>query len=308
MIYLKIADEVGEGIESALVVITTERSGNMKKELKQTIFETLGTLRNLFVKLRNNRDVQTSKIRELEAYVTKAKTELRFTDKTVMVHGAPSVILSHEPVRRRVNGESSVVLSQEPAGLRAREGAPSGVRERKLYSAALANKTFTNKFKLTVKSNEHLQPETIKGLLTFKINPTGIKIGINTFKSLKNGQVRIKTKSKEELEALEKDINAKCEGKLKANAHKLRNPRLVILNIPGEISIGNVEDTLIAQNPEINLKQGDIIAKFSYETRKHSRNLVMEVGAQTRKLLLLKKVKLGWQICKTENCVVATRY
>jgi hypothetical protein len=97
------ADEVGEGIESALnlVVITTERSGNIKKELKHTVFETVSTLRSLFVKLKNNGDVQTSKIRELEAEVTKAKTELqRFTDKTVMGHGAPSIILSHAEGKR----------------------------------------------------------------------------------------------------------------------------------------------------------------------------------------------------------------
>ena len=188
-----------------------------------------------------------------------------------------------------------------------REGAPSGEKERKLYSEALANKIFTKKCRLTVKSNEHIRPETIKGLLKSKIKPTEIKIGINTFKSLKNGQVLIETNSKEEQEALEKDINAKCEGKLEANAHKLRNPRLVIFNIPEEISTGNVEDTLIAQNLNINLKQGDIKAKFSYETRKHCRNLVMEVGAQTRKQLLHKKVKLGRQICNMADDVVATR-
>ena len=33
----------------------------------------------------------------------------------------------------------------------------------------------------------------------------------------------------------------------------------------------------------------------------------MEVSAQTRKQLLHKKVKLRWQICKIEDCVVATR-
>jgi hypothetical protein len=33
----------------------------------------------------------------------------------------------------------------------------------------------------------------------------------------------------------------------------------------------------------------------------------MEVGAQTRKLLLHKKLKLGWQICKIEDYVVATK-
>jgi len=134
-----------------------------------------------------------------------------------------------------------------------------------------------------------------------------IKVGINTFKSLKNGRVLIETNSKEELDALEKDINAKCEGKLEANAQKLRNPRLVIINIPEEISIGNVEDTLLAQNVEVNLKRGDIEAKFSYETRKNTRNMVVEVSAQTRKLLLNRRVKLGWQICKIDDYVVATR-
>jgi hypothetical protein len=52
------ADEVSEGIEDALNIIVSmmERSGNMKKELKQTIFETVSTLRNLFVKLKDSRD------------------------------------------------------------------------------------------------------------------------------------------------------------------------------------------------------------------------------------------------------------
>ena len=116
----------------------------------------------------------------------------------------------------------------------------------------------------------------------------------------------IETKSIEEIEALEKDINAKCKGKLEANAHKLRNPRLVIINIPEEISVGNLEDTLRAQNTDVKLKQADINAKFSYETRIHTRNLVMEVSAQIRKLLLHKKLKLGWQTCKIADYVVAT--
>jgi hypothetical protein len=117
----------------------------------------------------------------------------------------------------------------------------------------------------------------------------------------------IHTNSKEELEISEKDINAKCEGKLEANTHKLRNPRLVMLNIPEEISIGNVEDTLLAQNTDFCLKQGDIAGKFSYETKKNTRNLVIEVSAQTGKLLLHRRVKLFWQICKIEDYVVATR-
>jgi hypothetical protein len=45
-------------------------------------------------------------------------------------------------------------------------------------------------------------PERIKDLLKAKINPTEIKVGINTFKSLKRSKVLIETNSKEEIEAL----------------------------------------------------------------------------------------------------------
>jgi len=175
---------VAEGIEDALnlIVSTTERSGNMNKELKQTMYETVRTLRNISVKLKNISDVKSSKISELEEQVTKTKAELQgCIDKTVTVHGAPSVI-----------------LSQELTGLKARGMAAPGGRERELYSAVVANEAVANKFKLTVKSTENQPPETIKGLLKSKINPTEIKVGISTFKSLKNGRILVGTNSKEE--------------------------------------------------------------------------------------------------------------
>jgi hypothetical protein len=71
------ADDVCEGIENVLNIIVsiTDRSGNMKKELKQTIFETISTLRKLIVKLAD-RNSETSAISKLEAQVSKMKAEL----------------------------------------------------------------------------------------------------------------------------------------------------------------------------------------------------------------------------------------
>ena len=51
----------------------------------------------------------------------------------------------------------------------------------------------------------------------------------------------------------------------------------MIINIPEDITTENLEDALIAQNPGLNLVKGDIKAKFSFETKKHFRNLVVEV-------------------------------
>jgi hypothetical protein len=132
-------------------------------------------------------------------------------------------------------------------------------------------------------------------------------VGINSFKALTDGRVLITTGRKEEAEALEMDIKAKCGEELEVNLHRRRNPRLVIRNIPEDITTSNIDGTLIKQNPDLYLKAGDINAKYNYETKRHTRNLVVEVNAQTRKLLLQKKVKLGWMICKVEFYLVATR-
>lgn len=103
------------------------------------------------------------------------------------------------------------------------------------------------------------------------------------------------------------DINDKCGDKVIINVHKLRNPRLMIYNIPEDITTENIEDTLMVQNPELNLEKGDITVKFKYDTKRRTRNLVIEVSAQIRKLLAHKRVKLGWQICNIDDYLAINR-
>ena len=287
------ADEVWEDVTSALstILTTAEKSGNLKKELKNTISETVSTLRKLIVKLKDISDNKSKAITELQTTVTKMKAQYEDgSEKYNKGHAAPSLI-----------------PRQEPAGSSAQETAPPGDKKAKLYSTVLLNKPHQQCFKITVKSKDNHSVEAIKGILKSKINPTDIKVGINSFKALTDGRVLITTSSKEEAETLETDIKTKCGEKLEANFHRRRNPRLIILNIPEDITTENVEGTLITQNPDLNLKTGDINAKFSFVTKKHARNLVIEVTAQTRKLLLQKKVKLGWLICNVEDYLVVNR-
>ena len=204
------------------------------------------------------------------------------------------------------HGSPSLIHCQEPVGTTESRVTLPGGRGAKLYSEAVGGEKNLKRFKLTVKSRDNHSPETIKELLKAKINPTEIKVGIHIFKSLRNGKVIIETDSKEEIEFLEKDTNAKCRGDLEANIHTLTKPRLIVLNIREDISTTNLEDTLLAQTPYLHLRKGNIVAKFSYKTKKQIQNLVMKVGAQTRKLLI-QKIKLVWQICKIEDYVVATR-
>jgi hypothetical protein len=182
---------------------------------------------------------------------------------------------------------------------------PSGVT--KLYSEAVGRGTEKKLFHLTVKSKGNTTQEETTELLKAKTNPTEIEVGINKFRVLNNGNIIIGTNTKQEIEALEKEIATKCGGELEATTHKLRKPRLIVYNIPEDISIRNIEDTLLKQNPDLGLIKGDIEAKFDFTTKNKNRNLVIEVEAKVRKIFLLTKIKLGWHLCKADDHVVAMR-
>ena len=101
-----------------LLVSTTEQSGNMKKVLTQTFFEIVSTVRNLFVKLRNIRDSNTTDIGKLEMEVTKLKAELEeWSSKHVKEHGTPSLYHCQEAadIMAKEHGTPSLIECQEVA-------------------------------------------------------------------------------------------------------------------------------------------------------------------------------------------------
>jgi len=97
--------------------------------------------------------------------------------------------------------------------------------------------------------------------------------------------------SKEEIEALGQEIRATCGNELEVRVHT-RKPRLVIINVPENISTTNIENTILRQIPDLNLQKGNIVAKFIYVTKKY-RNAVIEVGADTRKTTTHDKIRMA---------------
>ena len=172
--------------------------------------------------------------------------------------------------------------------------------------ATVVKETKHTKYKMTGRSRGAHLPEEIKQLLKTKINPSEINVRVNSVKT-RNGGVLIETNSIGEIEVLGKEIQTKCREELEAHIHRLKKPRIILLNVPEDINTTNIEDAIIRQNPDLNLMKGSMVPKFTYVTKRKHRNAVVEVGADTRKTLLHKKIKLGWQICRTDDYVTATR-
>jgi aconitase B len=83
-----------------------------------------------------------------------------------------------------------------------------------------------------------------------------MKIRIKTLNSLKDGRVLIEVGSEDETNLLRTNISAKYVEVLEVNVQKLRKPRLIVRNIPQDIKVENIEETMLAQNPELNMETG----------------------------------------------------
>ena len=134
-----------------------------------------------------------------------------------------------------------------------------------------------------------------------------MKVGIRSFKSLKDGRVLIEAGSSDEVGLLGSTIRDKCGEELEVSIPKLWKPRMVIHNIPQDTTVENLEETILAQNPELGLVSGDIASRFQFRTKRGQVKMVTEVGPEARKKLLNEKLKLGWLICDVNDYLVAKR-
>ena len=57
----------------------------------------------------------------------------------------------------------------------------------------------------------------------------------------------------------------------------------------GEELVDNLEETIVAQNPELGLVSGDTAARFKFGTKRGQVKMVIGVGSEKRKNLLNKK-------------------
>jgi len=74
--------------------------------------------------------------------------------------------------------------------------------------------------------------------------------------------------------------------------HKLTKPRLIIYNIPEEISVRNVTIVIKTHNPKITLNGKIITANFKYKTGNENYNILIKIGPKTRKKFLEAKLKM----------------
>jgi hypothetical protein len=285
------ADDVDQRLQIALdtLLSVTEKNGKLRNDLKKDIFDSVSTLRMIFVNLKSSAAEHMDKITQLESEVKTVRAELQGSR-------AVNQLARFTPSMNRM-GETPTSGTQH--GL-----PPSGDTRR--YSE-VTRAGVQKRYRVLIKSKTSQPPETIINVLKTSINPTEMKVGIKAVKSLNDGRVLIEVGSIDETNTISSNIRDKCSGDLEVNVPKLRKPRIIIRNTPQDITVENLEETILAQNPNLSLKQGEIAAKFKFRTKRGDTNMVIEVGPETRNKLLQTKLKIGWLICSTGDYLVAKR-
>jgi hypothetical protein len=156
----KMAGDVNEDIENALIIIvtTTGSSGNKKKELKTTLFDTVSILRKLLVKLIDTNESNARKITYLERQVANTNAvlgEVKGRKNNMAEPSSTPARVTHRPTE---------------------EVTPPGGGKVKLYSEAVEWKTKQKRYKLTVTSKDNQTANKIKEMLISNINPNEIKV------------------------------------------------------------------------------------------------------------------------------------
>jgi myo-inositol-1-phosphate synthase len=153
---------VEEEIENALnlVVITAEQSSKIGKALKEKIFETVSTLRQLFVKIRISGDLKLSEINNLTKKVSELETEQQsFREKQAEAQQTISVVDTNQQSKPRENLHSPtcIGLTQVPAEAREQRVALRTDHMRRQY-ASVVKEAKPKRYKMTVRSRGIHQP------------------------------------------------------------------------------------------------------------------------------------------------------
>jgi len=143
-------EEVARSIEEVLnkIVNTTDQSGNMRKELKKTIYENVNTLRNLFVKMQATLKEGTRQKEQTDRETQAMKAEL---------DACRASNNSNTERRLETPREKGVV----PQGMTSRQVLSPHDNYPKLYSDAVAGRE-EKKFKLTLRTKDNHTSDEIK--------------------------------------------------------------------------------------------------------------------------------------------------
>ena len=157
----KMENYLNDELESSLRTLleVTEKSGNLRKDLKDDIRKSVSALRAIYNALSCKLNEKDKRIQDLEKQNSQNQ------------NGSQE---GKHSTRKKTYAEVAKSSQQE--------------------------KVEPKTFKLIVKSRSNHSAEHMKTIIKSKLNPTEMKVGINSFRALRNGNLLIETQNRNEID------------------------------------------------------------------------------------------------------------
>lgn len=179
----------------------------------------------------------------------------------------------------------------------------------------IMNNTQKTTYAITVKPKKKQNNITTMKDIKTNINPSQINITVEKVKNISDGGILINTKTKNDIDKLEKELNKNKEirGKYNIAIPKKRNPQIILFNVTNDVSNDEIISEMMDKY-DITKKE-DISVKLRQNFRyKNSSNWILELSPQIYKKLEPNKINIGWQkifyreYLKPTRCYNCSRY
>jgi hypothetical protein len=146
--------------------------------------------------------------------------------------------------------------------------------------------------------------ELTKNTLLDAVKKNGLKIGIDKATSNKEGVMKVRCRTKNEMEKVVKIINSTLQDKFNVETEKLLKPRLKIVGIEKQYEVDELENDLYDQNFSDEEKGTSLQVKHIKQIKnKNTYTAYLEVNPDIYLKIMegRKKLYIGWQSCKVYN-------
>lgn len=116
--------------------------------------------------------------------------------------------------------------------------------------------------------------------------------------SYRDGAVIVQASSKQDSDRIVAEINTKCKS-LSAEVGKRYYPRMIIYNIPAEVTRENAAQIIQNQNPGLITEDChiDVRTVLTNKNNGNRRNLIVEVDPKLRKRMMERRIKMMFSMC-----------
>ena len=149
---------------------------------------------------------------------------------------------------------------------------------------------------LLIKPKTELNAEESKKIIFNSVNPSNLKVGIESYRETKKGGMIMKCKTKDELETLKKAAMDKLGHDFLVEIPKKKLPRLRIVGYKGKQNIDELEIDIRKQNRWIQANDEFKVTYIKKYTRKRSSTIFLEcVPEMYFKAMNMSRICIGWE-------------